>query len=125
MPAGFKDIRLQPTGDTGLCQDTRSLWQWRSATFVCCAQGDAHQLRRLAAWVSSGALKEADAALLQLAVPVCLQQLRSALHWRRGGDQLHEHFGQVLLQLMKTDTGTLSALLLMVRQESCIMLFTC
>ena len=39
-------------------------------------------LQRLAAWTASDTLADADEPLLRLAVPICLQQLRSAL--RRG-----------------------------------------
>jgi hypothetical protein len=45
----------------------------------CCNTGGVHPLQRLASWLSEGGLAGADAVLLQLVVPICLQQLWSAL----------------------------------------------
>jgi hypothetical protein len=46
---------------------------------LCCNTGGVHPLQQLAIWLSEGGLADADAALLQLVVPICLQQLWSAL----------------------------------------------
>ena len=64
-------------------------------------------LQRLAAWTTSDAPADADEPLLRLAVPICLQQLRSAL--RRGrlaevASDSAQHAGQVspsLSELMR------------------------
>lgn len=75
---------------------------------VLCA-GTAHQLSRLAGWISCGGLQQADPALLQLALPICLQQLRCALRRRHSGEALQQHFGQVLLHWLHLDTRSASA----------------
>lgn len=46
---------------------------------LCGNTGSVPRLQRLASWLSEGGLAGADAALLQLVVPICLQQLWSAL----------------------------------------------
>ena len=69
---------------------------------LCCNTGGVHPLQQLASWVSGGGLTGADAALLQLVVPICLQQLWSTLqHQQQQLPAEHSHtlklaFSQVL-----------------------------
>jgi hypothetical protein len=61
-----------------------------------------HRLQQLAGWVSEGGLTKADAGLLQLVVPICLQQLRSTLQQQQqpaadDSRTMQLHFYQVWL----------------------------
>lgn len=62
------------------------------------AAGAVQQLQHLTEWVSAGGLTRATPPLLQLTVPICVQQLRCALlHQQHDGDSetLQLHFSEV------------------------------